>query len=450
MAKGQGVSSRTVRTVVLILLAITLIVTLILFVIENGALPSPGSANMIFAPTNIVEPYDMDSRAQIYTTKGEKGFFLASRDGVRFITSDGQKTMNSTYNITSPLLVGKGGIIGVAEENGFALHVFNAGGQLYSVSTEHPILHFSVAENGYSVVITKRSTDYDIIVYNNSGITISYSLFAEANVYPMAADVSNDGRILAVSYLDTTGGEIHSKITFAYISKTEAANFAADNGVFAAVNQNPDRLVGLIRFMKGNVLLAVSDKDVACYEADNGAQRRFSLQLGNKLDAVCLTESDWFALAYGARNPNLPGAEPGTCAFYDLNGSTLGEYRAAEPVTQLTAGYNAVLVCSERRFTAVSQSGNALWTHDATYDVSQALFMDNTNKLVLAGGTQAEVLQRVKDTSADTTSEPSATSIASETPASEEPILPEEPTEPETTIEPEEPTEPEPTPEEES
>jgi|GEM_PF-1718079 len=395
MPDKQGVSKRSLRTIILILLGVTLFVMLVLFVMENGALPSPGNTSMIFEPTDIATEYDMDN-PKIYTAKNEKGIFLATRDSLRFITADGKETILGTYNITAPELVGKGDIVGVAGNGGLSLHVFNTDGALYTAATDHPIAFFSVAANGASVVITPNGDNYDITTYNSKGAVSSYTLYAEANVSPIAADVSDDGRILAVSYLDRNGGEISSKLTFSYINKSEAEDYAAANGVYAAVNSDADSLIGIIRFMKDNLLLALSDRSLACYDANNGAKTKWSMNLGNKLSAICLTESDWFALAYGARNPNVPGEEPGVCRFYDLNGSMLGEYHAAGQITHLAAGHNAALLYSDRYLTAVSQSGNLLWTYEATQDILQASFFENTNKLVLTGSTQTSILRRTR------------------------------------------------------
>ena len=406
MKEKKGVNGRTVRVVVLILLAVMLATGVWMFVMENGVLPTAGSAAMVFEEAVVAARYDMDSRTQVYTYKEGKGFFIASRDGIRFLSSDGQEKMSCTYNMIVPRLAGRGGYAGVAEDGGTNLYVCNAEERLYTVTTENPIRSFSVAANGYAVVITQKDDTYDVIVYNNKGQISHYGLFVDANVYPIAADVSNDGEILAVSYLDTSGGEMNSRILFSYVNKTKAADYATDNGVFAAVNHNPDRLVGMVRFMEGNMLLALSDKDLVCYDTNNAARRKWSLELGNKLDAACFSEPGWFALAYGSRDPNVSGEEPGLCRFYDLNLTVLGEYKAGAKVTQLTAGYGTALVCCERQYNAVAQSGNELWRYDATHDVSQALFMENTNTLVLAGGTQTEIVRRVKEkveTEVDTT-----------------------------------------------
>jgi len=399
MSEEKGVNSRIIRITLLVLLAVAFVVMAVLFIMDNGALPTVGGAPMHFETTNISIRHDMDSHSQIHTYKDGKGFFLASRDGIRFIGSDGLEKMNSTYNMTAPKLIGKGSTAGVAEAGGLQLYVCSADRLLYTVMTDHPILSFSVAANGYSVVITQNGTEYNIIVYNAQGQINHRGVFVDANVYPMAADVSNDGRILAVSYLDTNGGEMNSKIFFSYINKTEAADFAAAEGVFAADNNHPDGLVGILRFMDGNHLIAVSDRSIVCYEADNRAKRKWDIDLGNTLDAVCFSEPTWFAIAYGDRNPNKPGEEPGLSQFFDLNGTVLGEYQSFGRVSKLAMGYNTALICSGRQFTAAAQNGSVLWTYDATYDVSQALFIENTNRLVLAGGTQTEVLHRVRERS---------------------------------------------------
>ena len=401
MAKSKGVSGRAVRIVALVLLGVLLALSICFFVMENGALPVSGTGAMHFEAAGITMRYDMDSYAQIHTYKEGKGFFLASRDGVRFVGSDGLEKMSDTFNMSAPRLIGKAGVIGVAEENGATLYVYNASGRMYAAQTENPIVSFSVAPNGYSVVITRKGEDYNVIVYTDMG-KISFNwIYVEPNVYPLAAEVSNDGRILAISYLNTNGGEMNSRIEFVYINKTEAADYVQTDSVYAADNANPDRLVGVLRFMEGNKLLALSDKGIVCYDADNKARRSWSMELGNVLDAYCFAEPGWFALAYGERDPNLPGEEPGLCRFYDLSGTVLGDYRAPAGATALFAGYNSVLIGSGRQFTALSNNGNFLWSYDATMDVSQALFMENTNKLVLAGGAQAEVVRRVRDKADD-------------------------------------------------
>ena len=407
------IENRITHIIIIALLAVILLVMLILFFMRNGALPSLGNTNMVFELADETMAYSIDS-PKLYTTKDTKGFFLATRDDIRFVTPDGKETRLGTYNLTAPELVGKGDVVGVASNGGTTLHIFKPQGALYTVTTENPISFFSVTENAYAVVIARNGENYDIIVYNNKGKDISYTLYAEPNISPIAADVSSDGRILAVSYLDRNGGEINTKVTFSYTNKAEAADFTAENGVFAAVTPDPDTIIGILRFMKGNTLIALSDRNLMCYEVGDKAVLKWSIDLGNKLSAICLSESDWFALAYGARNPNIPGEEPGVCRFYDLNGSALGEYRVTGQISQLTLGAGAALVTGDRRLTAISQNGNLLWTYDAPSDTLQAAFFENTNQIVLVGSAQTQILRRVK--LAPASADPAASPIESAEP----------------------------------
>ena len=87
---------------------------------------------------------------------------------------------------------------------------------------------------------------------------------AESGIYPLCCDVSPDGEIIAISYIDTTGVEIKSKIGMFYINSDTGADYT--DSMYGAVEKN-DEIIFKMYFMGGNNLIAIGDRNITSISA---------------------------------------------------------------------------------------------------------------------------------------------------------------------------------------
>lgn len=336
---------------------------------------------------------EADSRAK-FKVFG-KSFIQVTKDGAKYFNQIDDQKWNDTYTMTSPVVVSEGGYTAVAEMMGRSVRVYNDAGLLYTVSTSGSVVRAALNENGYlSLILFQSATaSYKIEVYSTSGTLRLERAEQDANVYPLAADVSDDNRVLAVSYLDGDDVEVISKISFFYVNETDGVNY--DNAMFAAADR-PGELIPEIRFMKDNLLVAVSD--VTVFGVTKDGNEVFSIPLTNEIAAVGLDNKDTVTLAYGQIMSGSEGKQVGDVEWYNLKGNLNGSFSAGAAVTYLRSANGVTVVGANRDYYGLTKSGKLLWSYKATQDIEDILALDDGGTVLLVTKTQAEVVNMNQQT----------------------------------------------------
>ncbi len=391
---------------------------------------------MKMANTDIAVTYDFNANAYFYSNN-DKGFFFCTKDGVQYLSPKAEQVWASTYSLANPVFSTKSGFIAVGEPKGTNVYVFDKNGKYTDIRTDGPVLSFSVNQTGYLSVISQDGDGYKIGVYSQKGgpDPIWLRNHTDMNVLPISCDVSSDGRIVAVSYLDLNT-RISSNIVFSYISN-EKLDFP--DTVFGAVLED-NRIVGMVKFMENNKLLTISDASVNCYQPreNHSIATLWSIPVGNEIMHFTLNGEKGFAMSLGEKLLNNPNAvEPGVLQFYGLGGEKTGEYRFTGRSSYLYMDYNTAILGEGNKFLAVNTLGGVLWEHNATADVKQLIFVGDKNTVLSVSEMSAEMLKysRVTVTSdtpptdAPKEDKPTADSVETEAPTDTEPTDTPEPAE---------------------
>ena len=215
--------------------------------------------------------------------------------------------------------------------------------------------------------------------------------------FPVAAEVSEDSRYLAIAFLNTDGRQVDTSLEF-WSLDTQEARFGTD-GVFAGKDR--DAAFISMRFMANNQLLLITDRQINLYGVGgNAVQDVWEVPLNNRMSRLAFYGNNRFAFVSGGPiSPDGRDADPvGTVNIFDLNGQT-GRFYLGRNATHLSMGHSAVIVGADRYFHAVSARGTSLWYHRVVHDVQDIIFLDNTDTVLIAGTNRAYVWrrQRVRD-----------------------------------------------------
>ncbi len=366
-------------------------VALLAYIIISGNLLGASSNTYGMRETEIRFKYDFQSCADFGS--GTSGAFYSTKDGMKYIGADGSELMSHTYTLISPVFVHEGDYGAVYEHKGKTLYVYDKNGLLYNKTFDGGILAVSMNARGYTGIITQAGEFYDIYVYNDKGIALKKYIYRESP-FPISVDVSDDGRILAVAFLDFGGVDITSKTILIYINQSEYINYA--DGIFGSINGNSGQYLGMIKFMNGNNLLAVSDAEIALYNTTGSCEKKWSYSLGNKLSAISFIGTNGFAVALGKPFINKTAEAENSVFFYDLTLKKTGEYLCGGEILGLSSGYGSVLIEESKKITAVTKEGKELWSFNTTQDIKSAQFIDNTSTVLISSGNEAVIYKLAK------------------------------------------------------
>ncbi|MDR3240301.1 MAG: DUF5711 family protein [Clostridiales bacterium] len=372
--------------------------------------------------------YGADSGAAFYSYRS-KDFFFCTKDGVQYLSAKGEKLWDDPLSLTAPILSAKCGVIAVSEVRGRAVYVYDANGKLFEQRFDDPILTFSVNQAGIVTVILQKPADkYSIEAYapgdspgdpsdnrsdvrldNRPGIRnarrILYNEWLRPNIYPVSADISPDGRIAAIGFLDVNmdaGADMTSNITFLYINQEEARGLI---DLAFASEKRPDQMINTVRFMENNKLLTVYDETIECLhpQPDNSIQSAWTIHLRNQIDRLAYAGDQGFAFTTGDSliGESLIGDSPtgaslpdksGCLYFYSMTGQKTGAYAFGGKADSLSLDWNSALVGSGGDYYAVSGRGRLLWKY-AARDARQIIFVGNSRSILLGDDHSAAVMR---------------------------------------------------------
>ena len=356
--------------------------------------------DMQLVNTQVRISYGFDAHPSFHSNSS-RFFHFVTRAGIRYVASDGTNREHHQFSLTRPRMATRGNIVAVGEaERGRIIFVYDSSEHLYTVAPDNPVLGFSVNGSAYLSVITQRDDGYGIHVFNRRNIVEPlYSKRVSQGVSPMlmpvAAEVSDNGRFIAVAYLDLNV-QLTTIVDFMFINQ-EDAPWGTD-GLFAQ-KSFPDEILLGMRFMANNTVLIITDRRINLYNTTGDeVQLAWSVELHNNLDQLAFYGDTRFAFVSGAPiGVGNSEADPvGTVNMFNLSGQT-GSFELGRAATHLSMGHNAVIVGSNRYFHAVNARGESLWHHNAVHDVRDMIFLDNTDTVLIAGPNRAYVWRRQRD-----------------------------------------------------
>ncbi|MCL2397739.1 MAG: DUF5711 family protein [Defluviitaleaceae bacterium] len=337
-------------------------------------------------------PHEVGSNPQIHATA--TGLFLATRDSVRFHNADGTEIFRASHNMQNPMLFGRGDFAAIAEDGGRSINVYSAAGLMYHIATEHPLTSFSLSPTGFSAIITYRGGAYGMYVYGPTGARRREGIHTDANVVPMLGDISHDGSMWAISYLDINDAQMNSFVNFISVDRMGHLVYDYLDDIFAASLDNPDQIIAAMRFMDNGTLVAISDTLIFAIDPTTGATI-WESPVNNRISRVFFGDN-WLAVAYGEPILNRSGLPTGAVVAYSTAGARLFSHQIDSTATSLVGRGNNIVVGAGGHFTAISRNGQVLWEHTMPNNFTNMSILGSIDQAVASSPTETRVLRRIR------------------------------------------------------
>ena len=152
-------------------------------------------------------------------------------------------------------------IFAVSDIKSNRIVVYNLAGKLYEIKMDigESLLAFFINKSGDLVYISNKKNIYNICVYNKLGEKVFTNIYSEENIFPVSADVSPDGKILAIVYADLNDIEVVSKVVF--------INLGDNEHVFASLQEKNNFIYG-VSFVASKKIILLSTQQVICENID--------------------------------------------------------------------------------------------------------------------------------------------------------------------------------------
>ncbi len=369
-------SKTTIKYVRYLLLLIMVMVALI-FLFANRDQINGDNFRRLMAKINIgiAAPTSEDGEVHFDTVSSgdtvvyKDGFAHATVEKLIITDKNGTEFQNTQLGFRKPVLAANGNYVFVYDSGGTGLMVADSFSVLFETHLENPIITAKMNRNGSIVVVTEGDGYLAKVYVFDSSFREVYR-YRSLNRYILDADLSADGKALAVSAVNIEGADIAPEIMYFKLSKEEVqwtVPFDENPCVDIEIKDN-GTVCGLFNW--GMVSLSSKGKELGRYQLENKALQCYSLEDGDDnvfvvsaaengdgTVVVCnekgvvkdKVELDYYAITFDYHNGRIAILGNQKCGVYNKSGKLLWEDHPERATGIAFMGRNAVVVVSETK-----------------------------------------------------------------------------------------------------
>lgn len=266
--------------------------------------------------------------------------FTYSNDGMSCTDTKGKVIWNQTYEMQNPMIRTCKKTVAVGDYNGRSIYISNTQGNLGVVETTMPIRDFSVSENGIVAAVLDDSTVTAIYVYSSVGdLLVSFTTTMSKSGYPIAIDISDDGTLIAVSYIKAENGTLSSNIgfyNFAAVGQNYTDNLVGGYGYAGAV-------VPLVQFMDNDTVFAVADNRLMFFKGKQKPENILDTLISEEIQSVFYDENHVGLVFF-----NSTGETTYRMEIYDTNAKKTGEIAFDTEYTDIVFDTASIIIRNDK------------------------------------------------------------------------------------------------------
>lgn len=239
--------------------------------------------NMVYDEMEVVDRIAREESMMSEYYSLDSYILRCSRDGAACINNKGKTVWDLTFEMQQPLVDVCEDYAAIAEAGGNKVYIVNKDGRQGELETLLPIRQVRVAAQGIVVVVLEDGNKNWINFYNKEGELLADNKAPLANKgYPLSLDVSNDGKKLAVSYLQINGAKTESIMAF-YNFDSVGYN-VTDHLMSSTVYE--DTLFPTVAFITNTIVIAFGDNMCIGYEGTQSPEEIFKLTYEEEIESI--------------------------------------------------------------------------------------------------------------------------------------------------------------------
>lgn len=208
-----------------------------------------------------------------------------SMDGISCMDKGGALVWGQAYEIKNPIVEVCGDYVAVAALKGNEVYIFNKSGYQGELKTQYPINAICVAGQGVVAVLLEDSGENYIKMYDVFGTElVVMKTLLEGEGYPFAMALSEDGKKMAVSYLNIVDNAIQNTVEFYNFS--EVGQNYVEQLVGTYIDEFENSLVPDIQFVNNNTVCAFADNQLVLFKMKEIPELLAQVPIEEKIHSV--------------------------------------------------------------------------------------------------------------------------------------------------------------------
>lgn len=315
------------------------------------------------------------------------GILEYSRDGIAMLTEEGEEIWNQPCQMNNPIVeICKEAAV-VADQGGTNVYVFQKDGLKGEIQTTRPIEKVAVSAQGIVAAILQDEENPRVMCYDAKGNVLVEHKASFANTgYPVTIDLSQDGKVLLVSYLYTEGNGVATRVAFYHFGEEGAEK----EDYQVAQKEYADTIIPTVSFIDRDTSILISDKSLILYEGLEKPEEKLVIKINKEIQSVAYDEKH---IALVLKNSEDTGYE---LRLYRVNGKQLMSVPVEGEYTHIKVSGGQVLLYDESKCAIYNDAGVCKFEGALEMHVLDMFTISGLNKYMVISANGFQEIQLAK------------------------------------------------------
>ena len=249
---------------------------------------------MVYTDYDVLKKISYPEASNARYLKFEGNILRYSQDGASAFNMANDMIWNETFEMQNPIVDVCKDYIAIGDYMGTTIYVYNSSGLQGTIDTSTPLKRFCVSGNGNVAVVLEDNEVTWVKLYDVNGTNIaSDRTTMSKSGYPVCIDISEDGILLAVSYLFVDSGILSTSVAyynFGAVGQNEVDNLVSGYNYSGTV-------VPQVCFINPNTSYVLGDNSFSIFKGSEKPEKVFEKDIENEVLSVFNNE-DMIVLVY--------------------------------------------------------------------------------------------------------------------------------------------------------
>ncbi len=146
-------------------------------------------------------------------------------------------------------------------------------------------------------------SDYTAFCYSPDGKVAFKGSYVAKDGLPAAIDISDDGRIIGISFINISRIKIKSKVNFYFVNTEDAKTTDNSDAIFSGVEMDSE-VAAIVHFMPDNSCIVSTDSKLYSIGGritnKENYKENWKIEYPNYVSAFNIVDNKYIAVAYGS------------------------------------------------------------------------------------------------------------------------------------------------------
>ncbi len=313
-------------------------------------------------------------------TSTEGKIYFYSSENIKIINEKGELEQDFILPLSQPVVSARGDYALISDKGARKAFLFRGSKQIKEIELAESIISASVNSTGSSVFVTKGETHQCSVSVLDSRGDEKFR-WNSGGLYVLSADISDNGKDIAVSALNTDGGVLTTHIILFTIDKEQPfANDVYADEIFAATKFN------------GNTLYAIGES--ATYIYNGYGKVAGTIDYAERELLNYNTDGDVLALVFSGSGLSI-GA--GDLETYNIKGEKLGQFHSSQEISFVDCSGGRIAVKNGRVVSILNSKCKEEFQISPETDLLDFMFFGSESKAVGISAAGAQLIRVSKN-----------------------------------------------------